>query len=188
MNEAHKKLYKKIVYIFSIFYHFAVGLTIIILLTTKDLNGLEILLPIFILLGCVPHLLIYSVDSKKTSYLIIGLVGLAFGILFLVTWESPYFSVEEICIIWGIIDICRGATEIINVLPHMIKHKNNADIVEILVSTGDIVVGILLCVHTKEGLTLHLIYFAIAFFVTSAKSAIDMFIERHKNEQSFDNH
>lgn len=179
--------YQKIVYIFSIVFYLAVGLVVIGLLTGGEFKQPELILPILIILGSVPHILIFSADRKRVSYLVIGLVGLSFGILFLCTKDTELYNVDEVCMVWGVIDICRGTTEIVNIAPRL-RHRKVGDFIEIGISTGDIVVGILLCIHLQGGLTLHLIYLATAFFITVVKNVAELFLARKRNVESSDNH
>lgn len=187
MNSKAAITYKKIVYIFSIVFYLAVGSVVVGLLAAGEFKQPELILPILIILGSVPHILIFSADRTRISYLVIGLVGLSFGILFLCTKDSDLYNVDEVCMTWGVIDICRGTTEIVNIAPHL-KHKKVGDIVEVAISTGDIVVGILLCIHLQEGLTLHLIYLATAFFITVIKNVVELILTRKRNAESSNNH
>lgn len=182
MSVDKKNLFSNIVYWFSAVFYLAMG---VVAFTISHLDYTEriVLLSILILLSSVPHLLIYLANREKKSYLIIGLVGIAFGILFL---STDLFDADEICMIWGCIDICRGLTEIINVAPSVRKHK--IEWVEIVISLGDIVVGVLLCLHLSDGLRLHLIYLGIAFVISAIKLIFEYFVQRgHKIDEGSNN-
>lgn len=166
----------RIVYIFSLIYYLVIGVAAIVI-AFVDLSDAKVALSILILLSSVPHFLIYLLDRHKLSYLIIGFVGLAFGILFLAV---PAFDADQICMVWGCIDICRGLTEIINVAPTLKEDKR--EIIEILISIGDIVIGTLLIIHMSDGLQLHLMYLGIAFLLTAAKNVAELILE-HKDEK-----
>lgn len=154
-----------------------------IVFSNTDLSDRNVLLAILILLSSVPHIALYFIHGDDASYLIIGLVGTAFGILFLANSDS--FTDDQICMIWGCIDICRGLTEIIIIAP---KLKNNkTELIEIAISIGDIVIGSLLIVHMLEGIRLHLIYLSIAFFISALKNVYDFFMERKENAKRSDN-
>ena len=182
MTERQKLVFGNIVHIFSIVFYIVIAVLAFII-AYKDINDGRIMLAVLILLSSVPHLLIYISDRRRLSYLIIGLVGLAFGILFLAT---PIFTADEICMVWGCIDICRGLTEIINVAPHVRKEKK--ELLEIAISLGDIVVGVLLIIHMSDGLVLHLTYLGIAFILSAIKNLLEfIFAQKLKHERPHNN-
>ena len=182
MNIEKKNLFTNIVYSFSIIFYLVIGVGVLTI-SHFDFSERIPLLSALILLSSVPHILIYAANREKKSYLIIGLVGTAFGILFL---STDLFDADEICMIWGVIDICRGLTEIINLAPTVRKHK--IELIEIAISLGDIVVGILLCIHLTHGTKLHLIYLGIAFLITAVKNITEyVFIKRKEKNESSDN-
>ena len=159
-----------IVYYCSILYHLIIGIFVLII-SNRNLDDKIILLGVLIILSSVPHILIYFINKTKKTYLLIGLVGLAFGILFL---STDLFTDDQICMVWGCLDICRGLTEIATIVP---EAKNNKfEIVEIFISTGDIVIGILLCIHLANGLHLHLLYLGIAFLITVLKDIVELIV------------
>ena len=181
MSENVSKRIAKIIYIFSIIFYLTIG--IIAFVFAKPENGENVkFLGTLILLSSVPHLLIYIIDRNKQTYLIIGLVGVVFGVTILAT---DVFSQDVVCMVWGAIDICRGTTEIISVVPNV--RKNKLELIEILVSVGDIVIGILLCVHMSGGIVLHLIYLGIEFIISGAKNIVDYFVERKKHVKGTNN-
>lgn len=182
MTEKQFILYRSIVYLFSIIYYLGIGIWVIVLAAIQATITIE-LLGTLIILSSVPHILIYMVNRTKKSYLVIGFVGIVFGILFL---TSQIFNIDQICMVWGCIDICRGVTEIINVAPTV--KKNRAEFIEIAISIGDIVIGVLLCIHLSNGMTLHLSYLSAAFIITAAKSIAEYIIERkRKHAKRIDN-
>ena len=181
MENAKKSLLNKIVYSFSLVFYLVIGVLAIII-AVNDINDGQVMLSVLILLSSVPHILIYLLDRRKLAYLIIGLVGIAFGILFL---STPAFTADQICMVWGCIDICRGVTEIINVAPTIKEDKR--EIVEIAISLGDIVIGTLLIIHMSNGLELHLIYLGIAFLLTALKNIVELIIEFNKHGKRSNN-
>jgi len=182
MAKSRRFTFADIVYSVLILFYIAIG-AFVLAISGRDFSDKNILLGILIILSSVPHILIYIINKKKTSYLIIGLVGTAFGILFLAT--KDLFIDDQICMVWGCIDICRGTTEIVNIAPTVKKHKS--ELVEILISLGDIVVGVLLCIHMLGGIKLHLIYLGIAFLITAAKNVTELIIERRKEREGSNN-
>ena len=176
-----KDLFSTIVYFFSIVFYVVIGVFAIII-AHQTIPDKTALLSTLIILSSIPHFLIFLTDRSRISYLIIGFVGVAFGILFLTT---EIFSDDQICMIWGVIDICRGLTEIVSIAPH-IKH-NKIELIEIAISLGDIVIGVLLCIHMSEGLKLHLTYLGIAFLISAVKDAVQYIVAK-KNEKGSNNH
>lgn len=182
MTLEKRDLLTNIVYTFSIIFYLVIGIGVLTI-SHFDYTERTVLLSTLIILSSVPHILIYIANRAKTSYLIIGLVGTAFGILFLCT---DLFDADEICMIWGVIDICRGLTEIVNIAPTVRKHK--IELIEIAISLGDIIVGTLLCIHLTHGTKLHLIYLGIAFLITAVKNITEyIFIRRKEKNESSDN-
>ena len=173
-----EKLLVNIVYSFAVIFYVAIGIFAIVI-SPQRFESQKFILALLILLSSVPHILIYIINRTKVSYLVIGLVGIAFGSFFLAT---DVFDANQICMIWGVIDICRGLTEIINVAPTI--RKNKKEIIEIVISTGDIVVGVLLILHRADGLQLHLIYLGIAFLVTAAKLVTEYFVEVRRRRRA----
>lgn len=181
MSETTSKRISQIIYIFSIVFYLTIG-TIAFIFAKPENGGNVNFLGTLILLSSVPHLLIYLIHRERQSYLIIGLVGIVFGTIIL---STNVFDPDIVCMVWGAIDICRGATEIITIAPH-VKH-NKFEFIEIAVSTGDIVIGILLCIHMSNGIVLHLIYLGIEFFISGTKNIADYFIGKKRNVKRTDN-
>ena len=183
MSPEKKKVFSTIAYFFSIVFYIIVGILVIIISNqTIGDERLKMTLGILMLLSSVPHFLIYFIHGKL-SYFIIGIVGTAFGTMSL---ASDIFEPEQICMVWGCLDICRGLTEIVSIAPTLKHHKS--EIIEILISTGDIVVGVLLCIHLVHGLKLHLTYLAIAFLITAVKYIVEYVFEKRNEAKGSDNH
>lgn len=172
---------KNVVYLFATVFYIAIAVWAFTI-SADDFSNKRMLLAFLIILSSVPHILIFVVNRKKISYLVIGLVGTALGIVFLTTGDL--FSADQICMIWGCLDICRGTTEIINRVPEVKHYKG--ELFEIAISTGDIIIGVLLCIHMAHGLQLHLIYLGIAFVLSALKNINDLILERIENAKSTD--
>ena len=168
-----------IVYLCSTLFYIGIAIWAFIL-ADQDFANRTKLLGTLIILSSVPHLFLYVADRSRLSFLVIGLVGVAFGIVILTTGDL--FNEDQVCLIWGCIDICRGTTEIINRAPHVKQHKG--ELFEIAISLGDIVIGVLLCIHMLHGIQLHLIYLGIAFVASALKNINDLLLDRHKNAKS----
>lgn len=181
MNGTVSKRITQIIYVFSIVFYLTIG-TVAFVFAKPENGGNVKFLGTLILLSSVPHLLIYLIHRDRQSYLIIGLVGIVFGIIIL---STNVFDPDIVCMVWGAIDICRGTTEIIVVAPN-IKH-NKFEFLEIAVSLGDIGIGILLCIHMSDGIVLHLVYLGIEFLIGAAKNIADYFIEKKRHAKRTDN-
>ena len=161
----------RILTIISILFHLLVGI-IVFIIAFQNFEVTPLILGSLIAVGSIPHIMLFVRDFKKHSFLVIGLVALIFSII---AMASDLFTVNQVCVIWGAIDIARGITEIIDSAPK-VKHEK-LELIEIAVSTGDIVIGILLCIHMEEGLQLHLIYFGIAFVIIAIRYIVGMFLD-----------
>lgn len=167
-----------------IIYYLAIAVIIFVMLTNPDFYSNKEYLGYLVLAGSIPHLVIYFINGgykskAMTGILIIGIVGFALGFVFVF---SESMTIEMICLYWGILDICRGAIEIGETIPH-VKH-NKLEILEIGISTGDIILGVLLCIHLEHGIKLHLIYFGIAFILYALKIVVELLILRHKTKNA----
>lgn len=167
----------KIVNIASTIFHILFGI-IIFIIAFQHYEVTQLILGMLILIGCIPHFLLYCVDRSKKGYLLLGTIGVAVALIAIIFKQ---FELTHIFIMWGVLDVCRGATEIFDSLPKVKTRK--LEIIELLVSTGDIIIGILLCIHLEEGLKLHLIYFGVSFILIGLKYIIEMLVEsRVKND------
>lgn len=170
-----KSRFFKIVEYISIAFHIIAGVVVFIF-ALQEFEIKPIILELLILLGCAPHFLLFISNYRRPIYLIIGLVPFVISI---VAMATNCFDVDQICVIWGAIDICRGITEIYDSAPKL--RKNKMELIDIAVSLGDIVIGVLLCIHVSHGLKLHLIYFAIAFLIIAIKNIVELFIiDKHE--------
>lgn len=121
-----------------------------------------------IALSSIPHLFIFVLqgsvnNKKKIPYAILGLLGIIFGLTCMYVPLNEY-TLDIICIVWGAFDITRSTYELTDVLPNLFK-KDWYDLIEVIISTGEIVVGILLIIHKFEGIKLHFIYLGFSFLV-----------------------
>lgn len=140
----------------------------------------HLLCGVFILITSFIHVILYFYQKgykslDKGFLLIIGLIGIALGIVFIVNKD---ITLENMCFYWGILDIVRGALEIAHIVPQV--KNNKLYIVEIVLSSGDIVLGILLCIHLSQGLQVHLTYLGIAFLVSAFNQIVNLIIRKKK--------
>ena len=133
---------------------------------------------LLIMLSSIVHILLYIVKQgykykEKGFFLVIGLIGLALGIIFLVNKKADIYT---ICLYWGLLDIVRGSLEIKDIIPEL--KNNKLEIVELVISIGDIVLGILLCLRQESGLQVHVIYIGASFILTCIKLIVDEIIQK----------
>ena len=106
---------------------------------------------LLILLSSIVHVFLYFFyegykRNEKGFYLVLGLIGVALGIIFMCNQKA---DIQTVCTVWGVFDIIRASVEIKESIPEIKKSK--LEIIEIVISLGEIVLGILLCI---EGNTL----------------------------------
>lgn len=178
-----KNLLTQITYSFLLVFYVVVGILTIVM-SGEAYEKTPIFCGMLVLLSSIVHIVLYFLkdglkNSSKSYFLVIGIVGLALGIIFM---ASDEVTIEQICFYWGILDIVRGALEIKGHLPEI--KINKLVIVEILISLGDIILGILLCIHLKHGIELHLIYLGAAFIVSAINILAENLIHIHKTRKN----
>lgn len=158
---------KKIILItFLLIFYFLTGLAAILLSSLK-LEPSRLFICSFILAGFVPHFAGFISAKKQTFAKVIFAVLFVSGLIigFLCLFDKN-IDVSTICLIFGILDICRGFAEIlIEFYKNFPVINKPLSLLEIAVSTGDIIFGILLIINRINGIYPHLIYLGSAFIV-----------------------
>lgn len=135
-----------------------------------------------LLMSSIPHLIIFFLkdglkNKKKIPYLVFAAAGIILGFTGM---YSAAIGLSTLCLIWGVFDICRSSFEIIDVAPEI---KNNwLEITEIVASTGEIIIAILLILDRVEGLKLHFCFLGAVFLLYFAKNITACFIESKEDE------
>lgn len=179
------KLIRKILTVILLIFYLGVGIfTIAFASEGGDNLQTAKYLGLLVLLSSIVHIILYFIhegykNKDKMFYLILGLIGLSLGIVFMVNKNA---TVEEICLYWGILDVVRGSVEMAHSIPEV--KENKLQILEVAISLGDIILGILLCINRGSGITAHLIYLGIAFIVTAIKIVVDYVIEYNKTKET----
>ena len=143
----------------------------------KTYNGYAVL----VIIGSIVHLLLYLINEGYRNkvfscFLILAIIGIIIGILFFIC----NFTFKTLCILWGVLDIIRGTCEIVFAAPKI--KENKLQIIDIIASLIDIVLGILLCIHLNEGLHIHVIFFGVTFILCSFEYPLEVLINhRRKN-------
>lgn len=174
---------KQVGYLGLLVFYICVGIFVILYAALPtDYNSK--IMGLMVLLSSIVHILLYFLTEgykrpEKGFFLVIGIIAFSLGIVFLTT---KVMTIPEICLYWGILDIVRSSLEIKDVIPEL--KENKIEIVELVISFGDIVLGILLCVHLEEGIQLHLYYFGAAFILSAIKYILHGLITTRKSNDS----
>ena len=177
-----KKL--NILYLCLVLLYLAIGIFVLVFANeAREKNN--VILGVLILLSSIPHLLIFVLqgglkNERKYSFLFFSLIGIVIG---LVTIFRSSISLDKVCVIWGCFDICRSAFEIADIIPEIKEHKW-LELIELLISIGEIAIAILLIIDEFEGIRLHLIYFGVVFIVSAVKRILDNIVGLLNHEES----
>ena len=179
-----KKL--NILYLILFLIYVSVG-TLVLVYSNDSREKNNVILGILILLSTLPHLILFIAqggfkNERKYPFLMFFAIGVTIG---LVTIFKSSIELNKVCVIWGCFDICRSSYEICDVIPELKEHKW-LELVEFLLSSGEIVIAILLIIDEFEGIKLHLIYFGIVFIVSAIKRIADNILKSINNEKSVD--
>lgn len=143
----------------------------------------HVLLGVATLVSGGAHALIYLLEKgyqthKKSTYLMLSLLAVCLGIIFIFTED---LTVGQICLIWGLFDIIRSSFELKEVIPEV--KENKLQIIEVFISTGDIILGVLLCIHLEHGIQLHLFYFAAAYLLSAVNVLLKIIFEKIEDKE-----
>ena len=181
-NEAKTKfsLLKKIAFIAYCF--FICGALIAFSIVGYEIGRVN--LGILFILTAVFHYLEFEKHLKNPAarYIYAGLtfVGVILGFL-CISLEG--FELKTICLIFGIMDLSSGAIEIFtNALILDKTVKNPIFLVEYLISTADIVFGILLIIEREQGLLVHVLYLSAVFLVNGILALVELLLHKHHHE------
>ena len=97
------------------------------------------------------------------------ILGLALFIISLITMATGEIDIDNVLVWWGVLDIITGVVEAGESTTDIVLRKQKRGFAGILLGLVEIVFGILLIVHLREGLTLHLIITGIIFLLTVVK-------------------
>lgn len=149
----------------------AAGIFILIFKHASTLNEFKTV-AIILFVGASARLLLYLTCSFQTgtfrevTSLISGALKIVLGCMFLNLLSSnPKYSVESICLGWGLVDIALSTVEL--VLDGIESHEDKTKIVEGFIDLGEIVFGILICIELHHGISGHIIYMAASLIAYS---------------------
>ncbi len=147
------------------------GVLVITLRHTQNIEDTLILGIILLVVGGIKlstYFLVRMKEQPSDLMVATGISSIILGIIFLV---SDY-DLSSLCLAWGIVEIILPLLEINQDIVHL-KH-NKLVLIEIFISLGTLTFGILLCIHSKEGLNAHLIYLSISLFLTTVYEALSI--------------
>lgn len=180
-NEA---LYQRnIIYLVTIITYLICGI-VVLLCKNHIFDDGDFLIGILVLISAVPHFFIFVKKGMFKSllniaFLTTAIISIVFGVVFM---SVSKLTIDQCCLMWGILGIVQAIIEL-NSAGYEVK-RNKFELIEIAVSTGDIVVGILLCIHLKNGIKMHIIYFGITFLLMATKQFLDMVLLNEKDTDS----
>jgi len=156
----------KVTNIILIAIYIAIGLTAIILAAT-EYKATKRMLGLFILSGMMPHFVGF-VGNKKDR-----LLGALFCALFLSSFVigliaifAKNLTIETVCVMFGILDICRGIAEILmEIRKNFNAFKDPLMPFEMFISFGDIIFGIFLIIRKVDSIYAHIIYLGVALIL-----------------------
>lgn len=155
------------------------GITVLVLSIAHNFQFTGLILGIILLVISIIRMIDWAVSEKHKNRhnvaIIFAIATIVLGILFI----TEVREISLLCFAWGIIDIVCSLIEIQFAIPE-IRH-NKLCILKIAVSMGELVFGILLCIELERGLTAHLIYLSISFFLLAILSILETFLH-HKSE------
>ena len=147
------------------------GILVITLRHTRDIEDTIILGSILLMVGSVRILTYFFAklhESPQDISIVSGISAIVLGIVFLVS----EYDLSSLCLAWGVMEIILPLVEIMQNVFNV--KKNKLLFVEIAVCLGTLVFGILLCIHSTEGLNVHLIYLSISLLLTAVFEALEI--------------
>lgn len=143
------------------------------------IDNYQIMLGIILMIGGVAKIVDYigghKIKHEFNFDLVFGILGIVMGIVVM----AKTMSISTVCIIWGVLEILKGAFEIQHLII-VIKHKNYLAFISFGCALLDITFGTLLCIHTEEDIAVHLIVVGIVFIVSAITEVIETILEKKK--------
>lgn len=187
------KTIKKILSLLLVAFYLCVGVLTIIIAVAPNIDKTPQMCGLLVVLSSIVHIFLYFINEgyknkEKGFFLVIGIVAFSLGLIFMLSGieipgkeeEVQALGIAEICLYWGILDIVRSSLEIKDIIPELKENKLN--FLELAISIGDIVLGILLCIERGNGIALHLIYLGSAFILTAMKILVQIIIVKKKDK------
>lgn len=167
---------------------FLVGVTVsTITLVCVDFTFTKVEIGLLFMAGAIPHLNEF-IESRKhrlvrSIFLVLVVAGFLFG--FGMVFDKK-LTFDNVCLIFGLLDICRGISEIvINGVIYKKSPKNMVNFLNYGVSVGDIIFGVILSIKGAHGLVGHLLYMSFAFLVMAG---LEIYFIKKEHEESSHSH
>lgn len=142
-------------------------------------NNYQLIIGLILVVGGIATICDYigghKIRHEFNFDLVFGILNIVFGIMVMTVINQ----IEIICLVWGIIEILKGAFEIQDLVV-ILKHKNYLAFISLGCAILDIVFGTLLCIERYEDITIHLIVVGIVFIASAISQILETVIE-HKN-------
>lgn len=180
---------KKVVLSLKITYIiFLVGVAVLTTtLVCADFTFTKVEIGLLFMAGAIPHLNEFIERRKhrlvRNIFLALVVIGFLFG--FAMVFDKK-LTFDNVCLMFGLLDICRGILEIvINGVIYKKTPKNLVNFLNYGVSVGDIIFGIILSIKGAHGLVGHLLYMSFAFLVMAG---LEIYFIKKEHEESSHSH
>jgi len=167
-----KSIKRKHFHLFIAAYYLILAVVLVFLLATKVVAQPNWFLGLIIVLSVIPEIALYFINyeyklKRHIVSVILIVLTVILGICFIF---STTINTETICLVWGILDILRGVNQIVHASISIKKDKSL--IIKALVNVLTVVVGILLCVRLKDGVTFHLTMLGLSIILLAIYETI----------------
>ena len=183
MNKHSKNKTEIALRLFFISYCFIfAGILIAFLIIGRDFE--RVALGILFLLASVFHFAEFyrNFENPRAKYIYLGLaiIGVGLGIFTLVHYKIELWLV---CLLFGLLDAFSGLLEIgTNAFILKRSCKKPLDLAEYVISSADILFGILLILELEEGIFVHVVFLTTVFVANGALTLTKLFLDLRKHE------
>ena len=183
MNKHPKNKTEIALRVFFISYCFIfAGILIAFLIIGRDFE--RVALGTLFLLASVFHIAEFYRNFKnpRSKYIYLGLaiIGLGLGIFTLVHYKAELWLV---CLLFGILDVLSGLLEIAT-SAFILKRscKKPLELGEYVISSADILFGILLILELEKGIFVHVVFLTSVFVANGALTLTKLILDLKKHE------
>lgn len=183
MNQHSKNKTEIALRLFFISYCFVfAGILIAFLIIGRDFE--RVALGILFLLASVFHFAEFYRNFKnpraKYIYLGLAIIGVGLGIFTLVYYKAELWLV---CLLFGLLDALSGLLEIgTNAFILKRSVKKPLELAEYVISSADILFGILLILELEEGIFVHVVFLTTVFLANGALTFTKLILDLKKHE------
>ena len=158
------------------------GILIAFLIIGRDFE--RVALGTLFLLSSVFHFAEFYRNFKnpraKYIYLGLAIIGVGLGIFTLVHYKAELWVV---CLLFGLLDVLSGLFEIAT-SAFILKRscKNPLELAEYVISSADILFGILLILELEKGIFVHVVFLTTVFVANGALTLTKLILDLKKHE------